>query len=825
MQIAVTGQKGLSSEMMKRLLIIGIGLAVQVAVIVFLLISLRHPAPRSITFAAVPNDPTACSIVKFEPFTDAWLKGFQQGSIVHSAQNSSQILNCATLTGSLRVSSEAMKVGLFGRETLLNGSSTFPLGQETLLNVSPTFPPIDFTIVALVSILTLIFDIAGITIFLRAQDRPTARITYGLFYTTSLMFSILIAYGYDYQWINLLTFFLVMMIRGLSTTFVCLFPRPVDWQDGRRRARLLPYIPLAIALLIILCSPLALILPPPQGHGLFIIATIYNIVCLIVVVWVLFWGLRNVSRNERQFARMIVLGVVFLLFPLMFALSIIQLDNVAQVSLTRLIFVPLLALPIICDYALFRHQLVGTTSLISRKVIRGLLWLLLASLFVFPSIILLHSVKDIGIPQGEVRDYIFAGILVVSLLLFPLIWGKVRDVGDQVLYHDFYQYNRSLRELSAALTRLQGLDQICSFVLPRLTTLLNASDTALLVRSMRQENLATTTSGNSLDVFPSWSLYRQPTTLASLTKERLVGVAQLALTHLQQPTQEPLILDNILLLGLYDGDTLNGFLCLGPKKNIEPYDRQDMSFLATLVAQLSVLVVNNRYLSQAQADAQKLSALNHRVVSAQEDERKHLALELHDEALQQAMLLVRQLSDASTMTEVAEAMPLARSLVTSLRQTCLELRPPLLDELGLEEALHWLAQDIGKRGKLHITVSCKGLRGKRPSASVELALYRVAQEALTNAVKHANAHTVVIRLHQRLCGESSLLICDDGRGFQRRSIQAEHFGLASMHERMEAIGGRIHVRTNPGRGVAIRATYAQPGEIATAQEEQQEAIR
>ncbi len=812
MQIAVIGQKSFNSETMKRLLIIGVGLAVQVAVIVFLLISLQKPAPRSVTFTAVPGDPTACRIVKFEPFTEAWLKGFRQGSIVHAVHNPAQVLNCATLTGSLRVSSKSLEEG--------------PTGSEYLLHVSPTFPPADFTTIALISILTLIFDAAGIAIFIRAQDRPTARVTYALFYTTSLMFSVFIAYGYDYLWINILTLFLTMLIRGLSTTFVCLFPRPVNWQDGRQRARLLPYLPFAIALLIILCSPLVLILPLPQAHGLFIVAFIYNLVCLIVVVWVLFWGLRNVSRNERQLARMIVVGVVFLLSPLALALNIIQFDNTTQISLARLIVFPLFVLPIVCDYALFRHQLLGTTSLISRRVIRVLLWLLLASLFVFPSIILLHSVRDIGIPQGEVRDYIFAGILVVSLLLFPLIWGKVRDVGDQVLYHDFYQYNRSLRELSAALTRLQGLDQICSFILPRLTTLLNASDTALLVRTMRQENLATTTSGNSQDVFPSWSLYRQPTTSASLTKERLIGVAQLALTHLQQPTQEPLILDNILLLGLYDGEMLNGFLCLGPKKNIEPYDRQDMSFLATLVAQLSVLVVNNRYLSQAQADAQKLSALNHRVVSAQEDERKHLALELHDEALQQAMLLVRQLSDAGTMTEVAEAMPLARSLVTSLRQTCLELRPPLLDELGLEEALHWLAQDTGKRGKLHITVSCKGLRGKRLSASVELALYRVAQEALTNVVKHANAHTVAIRLHQRPCGESSLLICDDGRGFQRQSIQAEHFGLASMHERMVAIGGRMHVRTNPGRGVAIRVTYAQPGEIAViAQEERQEAVR
>ena len=811
MQISSIGQSSLPHVVTKRSLVIVVGLAVQITVIVLLLVSLQQPAARSVTFAAVSGDPTACRIVRVEPFTEVWLKDIQPGTIVHVDRVTPHVLNCNTLAGTLRFQGSS-------HPEFLETTS-----QETILHVSPTFPPVDLTTIALISILTLIFDAAGIIIFLRAQDRPTAHVTYGLFYTTSLMFSVFIAYGYDYLWINVLTFFLTMVIRGLSTTFVCLFPRPIDWQDGRQRARLLPYIPFMIGLLIVLASPLVFVLP--QGHTLFLLAFIYNLACLVVVVWVLFWGLRAVNKNERQLTRMVIVGVVFLLFPLALGLNIVQLDNLTQISLSRLLVVPLLVLPIGCDYILFRHQLLGTTSLISRRVIRVLLWLLLASLFIFPSIILFHSLNSLGIPQGEVPDYIFAGILVLSLLLFPLAWGKVRDTGDQVLYHDFYQYNRSLSELSAALTRLHGLDQICSFVLPRLTTLLNASDIVLLVRNMRQEEIITSTSGDLEEVSPSWYLYRQPMTLASLTKERLISVAQLALTHVNQPTHEPLLLDNILLLGLYDADRLNGFLCLGPKKNIEPYDRQDMSFLATLVAQLSVLVVNTRYLSQAQADAQKLSALNHRVVSAQEDERKHLALELHDEALQQAMLLVRQLSDASTMTEVAEAMPLARSIVTSLRQTCLELRPPLLDELGLEEALYWLAQETEKRGKLQINVVCKGSSSKRPAASIELALYRVVQEALTNVVKHAHAHTVMIRLHQRPNGVSSLLMCDDGRGFQRRSSHAEHLGLVSMHERMEAIGGHIRVRTSPGRGVTIRATYQQYSEIPIKEEAQQEAMR
>ncbi len=780
MQIHGRQKKRLNNVLLWRLGVVVVSLIVQIVVICAILISLQQPAQRSVAFAPVPGDVTACRIASVTPFTDAWLKRVPIGTLVRAENISTQPLNCATLSGSLRLQTPS---------------------TETRLHVSPTFPSVDITTIVLVSILTIIFDLAGITIFLRGQDRPTAHVAYGLFYTTSLMFSAAIAYGYDYLWINVLIFMLSVIVRGLSTTFICLFPRPITWQSRRKSTRWLPYAPFGIGIGIILIFPLIFLFP--RGQLILFCTFVYNAACLIVAVWVLFWGLRNVNKNERQLARMIVLGVVFLLSMLAFGLNIVQIDNVAQVSLTRLLIIPLLVLPIVCDYALFRHQLLGTTSLISRQVIRVLLWLLLVSLFVFPSVILLSMLRGAESTQGELFGYVYAALFAFSVWLFPILWRKVRDAGDQVLYHDFYQYNHSLRELSAALTHLQGLDQICSFILPRLTTLLNASDIALLVRDTSSPLLIHSKSSST------WQLYRQQTPVTALTDERLRGVAQLALTHTRISTHEPLLLDNILLLGLHDENHVTGFLCLGPKKNIEPYNRQDRSFLATLVAQLSVLEVNNRYLSQAQADAQKLSALNHRVVSAQEDERKHLALELHDEALQQAMLLVRQLSDASTMTEVAEAMPLARSIVTSLRQTCLELRPPLLDELGLEEALHWLARETEKRGKLQIQVSCKGTLDIRPSVAIELAVYRVVQEALSNVLKHANAHTVVIRLRQHACGKSSLVICDDGRGFQRRSLIAERLGLVSMHERMEAIGGHIHVRTSLGRGVTIRATYQQ----------------
>jgi signal transduction histidine kinase len=626
--------------------------------------------------------------------------------------------------------------------------------------------------------------------------------------------------GTNYFWLNLIGFTIAMLVRGLSVTFVCLLAYPLQAPGIRQSQPLKPYLPLIAGIILAIFSAFMPVLPIALRLTFMMLGFIYNAACVLIVIGVMAWGLRRLGRQEKHFVRMVVIGLLFLLIPLILNLDIISTEAVIQTSLIRLIPIPLAVLPIACDYALFRQHLLGTTSMLSRKAMRGLLWLLLANVFLFPSIILMRELSILRVNR-EILDYTYGAILLVSLILFPLLWSKVRNAGDQVFYQDFYEYNRSLRELSAALTHLRGMEQISTFMLPRLADLLNATEVGLLLRTQpRTSGLATLNAAPM--TLGGWRIYRhlslrnQVSTYAhanGLPNERLVSIANLGLEH---TSSEPLLLDNVLLLALYDGDRCSGFLYLGIKSNLEPYNKEDRSFLSTLASQISVLEVNSRYLEQAQADAQQMAALTHRVISAQEEERRHLALELHDEALQQAMLVVRQLSDASNMADVAEVMPLARSVATSLRRTCLELRPPLLDELGLREAFHWLARQTRERsgGRLAIEIVCQGNWQMRLPADVELALYRVGQEALSNIFKYAGASRVVMRLKRCSDDTISLLIADNGRGMQQHRPQAENLGLAGMHERMVAIGGRLRIRSSPGRGVIIRAVYpANAGEI------------
>ncbi len=796
-----TKREMLSGFLSLRWLLILAGLAAQMVVLGVALANLGGPSRADVTLAPVAGKPGVCQIVALRPFSDAWIRGVQPGvqvRIVGDAQNET----CAVTASSVRLEI----VGLPANE----------------FNVIVQSPPVDFFDVAIALLLAVIFDVTGIAIFLRAQNRQTAWITYALFTCTAFILCLLNLRGADYFWLNLLGFTVAMLVRGLSVTFVCLFHYPFKEGQERRSVPLRPYIPLLIGVLLAVLDAFMPVVPVQIRLTFMALNVAYNVLCVLTVILVMAWGLRHLSRQEKQFVRMVVTGLLFLLIPLVLNLTVIRTDAVVQESLIRLIPIPLAVLPIACDYALFRRRLLGTTSMLSRQAMRGLLWLLLASVFLFPSIILLRAIGGLHLPQ-EALDYVYAALLAVSLLLFPLLWSKVRDVGDQVFYQDFYEYNRSLRDLSAALTRLQGIEQISAFMLPSLATLLNATEVCLLLRAVPLAGEASRS--GQLAAPPGWRVYRHSAAsrdefashfAGGIPEERLIHIANLGLTHLTEDSSEPLLLDGLLLLALYNGNRCSGFLCLGPKLNLEPYSKEDRSFLCTLASQLSVLEVNSRYLEQARANAQQMAALTHRVVSAQEEERRRLALDLHDEALQQAMLVVRQLSDASNMAEVAEVMPLARSVVSSLRRTCLELRPPLLDELGLAEALLWLARQAEERSetKIAIQVACPGDWQTRLPANVELAFYRVAQEALSNVFKYAGASRVRIRLRRTKCEGISLLISDNGRGILKQRPLAENLGLAGMYERMEAIGGTLRIRTNPGRGVTIRACYrsARPGQ-------------
>jgi two-component system sensor histidine kinase UhpB len=185
--------------------------------------------------------------------------------------------------------------------------------------------------------------------------------------------------------------------------------------------------------------------------------------------------------------------------------------------------------------------------------------------------------------------------------------------------------------------------------------------------------------------------------------------------------------------------------------------------------------------------------------AAQEEERKRIARELHDEVGQVLTGVMLQLDDADAREAV-------RQSLDDVRRIARELRPETLDDLGLLSALRALSNTAAHQGlRVERQLDIGDLR-LRPE--VELAVYRVAQESLTNVMRHADAKEVLVALHQ-VDGSLRLVVRDDGRGLPAGDGQAGA-GIAGMSERALHVGGRLTVASDPGAGTEVRMDIPLP---------------
>jgi len=232
---------------------------------------------------------------------------------------------------------------------------------------------------------------------------------------------------------------------------------------------------------------------------------------------------------------------------------------------------------------------------------------------------------------------------------------------------------------------------------------------------------------------------------------------------------------------------------------------------------LALISVSGLWLNLSEhrvADA-KLQLLARQVVRFQEDERAHLARELHDGATQtmvSAKLLVEAAVDQLEREDRVAPAALGKALkglkesLNEVRRISHRLRPAMLDELGLPAALELLAREANDALSTRVGVRIEGIVVPLPD-EVKTALFRVSQEALANAGKHAFARTVEMEL--RFARDGVLLeIADDGKGFEADRVQLDPhrgIGLRNMRERLASIGGSFEVRAMVGKGTSLRA--------------------
>ena len=288
------------------------------------------------------------------------------------------------------------------------------------------------------------------------------------------------------------------------------------------------------------------------------------------------------------------------------------------------------------------------------------------------------------------------------------------------------------------------------------------------------------------------------------------GVQALRTTAIGQAWQRAGI-RSVLCCPLLMQTQVLGFLALGVPAETTLQEPHHL-IVREVAEQLSVAVHSTRLFEAVGAARTRLRQLSHRLVEVQEQERRHIALELHDEIGQvlTALNFTLDFSESPLSREDREKLARARELVdmitTKVRDLSLNLRPSMLDDLGLLPALMWYFGRYQERTGILVRFEPDDLTGRRFSPEVETTAYRIVQEALNNVARYAGVDTVDVRI---ATGSDTLRleVIDRGYGFDPRHVAEGRpsAGLSGMQERAALVGGLVEVEAQPGAGVRIRA--------------------
>jgi signal transduction histidine kinase len=219
-------------------------------------------------------------------------------------------------------------------------------------------------------------------------------------------------------------------------------------------------------------------------------------------------------------------------------------------------------------------------------------------------------------------------------------------------------------------------------------------------------------------------------------------------------------------------------------------------------------------LARFESNRGEFARLARSVLRIQEEERRRIARELHDgigqnlTALKHQLALLESHLDEEGRRRLAESVLLCAQTLEDTRQLSRLLRPQVLDDLGIEAALRWLARTLGESGALAIELEI----GSLPVLDGETStlVFRLAQEALTNVLRHAGARQALLRLVHK-AGALQLTVWDDGRGCDAQQVLAQPgAGIGGMRERLRLYGGAFELHSQPGQGCRLRMLLPLP---------------
>jgi signal transduction histidine kinase len=241
------------------------------------------------------------------------------------------------------------------------------------------------------------------------------------------------------------------------------------------------------------------------------------------------------------------------------------------------------------------------------------------------------------------------------------------------------------------------------------------------------------------------------------------------------------------------------------------FTEDDLDLLRVVAARVAPAIERSRLMESVRAGRERLASLSRRLLTVQEEERRRVAIELHDELGQ--ILTALKINLESRPAQLQEAVDTVDLAMRTVRDLALDLRPAILDDLGLAAALRWYADRFAQQTGVQTHLAVEEIAPLDPAAAT--ACFRIAQEALTNIARHAAAKNAWLELRRTGAG-IELVVRDDGAGFDvaaanERAQQGASLGLIGMQERASLAGGTFDVRSTPGTGTEVRASLPNGG--------------
>ncbi|MCS7225060.1 MAG: GAF domain-containing sensor histidine kinase [Armatimonadetes bacterium] len=298
---------------------------------------------------------------------------------------------------------------------------------------------------------------------------------------------------------------------------------------------------------------------------------------------------------------------------------------------------------------------------------------------------------------------------------------------------------------------------------------------------------------------------KEPIRVADLQKPETPFARWLLRHKIRSFIAAPIVLDGAVMGILFAGS-----------RYANPFSDEDLTFLKGVADQVAVGLKNVRLLRQLREKERLRGLLLNKVLTAQEEERRRISHELHDQIGQlitalliQLQILERDLSGDALKERLVPLRQLADQIASQLHHIAWELRPPALDELGLPAALERTVSEWSARFGIPCLLQFKGLDGAVLPPEVSIGVYRIVQEALTNVAKHSKATSAQVSV----CRQGNILqvtITDDGVGFHPAALlqeadQNKKLGLVGMMERAVMLSGKVVIDSQPGEGTQVTA--------------------